>query len=841
MKKAEDFRKAFGPADAGFRTVMQKTIEGLKAEEEKKKVAWDLRRFRMPALAAAMAVVLIAGIAAGGGFHGLINRPDEIAPNGIQYTAQPIETALTQGTEEENAGTAVSYENETEYALIQRVLGFVEHWNAAESRTDEDLDEMLKLCVPEWKEEVGDARAALDEILGDSACAGFDVGNSVSGNAGDPVRTLTCENVLLALGDTGYQKYRMEFDLCLGTDGLRYINPASIRRTMPVVEENVSPAEPAEIISAGLEGQWPGITQELVPVNLSCEKKGLRFEVISAVMKRHEAYYVWSVRDLEGNRIRQETGSPYNMSITDDFMSSSTLESADLLYEEAEQKYTFGTRRMYDKELPAGDGSFTLAIDDVPVRHRTVADMVPYLKKYGKTEKGTALPAVLNEYSWFNEEGWKKTGKVLEDTNPLDIALDENIFLSGIGWINDELHVRIHFADNREMTSEHGYEDWRYESWLGEYVDAEGEYAGDYIAMLTWDDTGDGVPDWAEYVLNGVPKDADGGKLEIELMTLEEYVEDTWEVKIPIRLVRQDPDNSGDTEYEKDGLKYTLHSDGTATVISNPGNTEPDKVVIPWTVNENYRVTEIGAGAFEDCTALTSVDIPESVKYIGDRAFRGCTGLEAVKIPRNTDLFSIGESAFEGCSGLKDLTFGEQRDLNIGENAFRGCTGLTEVELPQRTACGKSVFAECVNLESVILPSMVTGVTDNMFSGCVKLISVSMDEGMRYIGKNAFDGCRNLETIDLTDQMMCIAEEAFRGCESLDNLVIPAATWSIEDRAFQDCAGMKTITIQTKELEEIGEDVWKGCDEQNIKVIVDGGTKNLADWYQEAREKAGQF
>ena len=36
MKKAEDFRKAFGPADAGFRTVMQKTIEGLKAEEEKK-------------------------------------------------------------------------------------------------------------------------------------------------------------------------------------------------------------------------------------------------------------------------------------------------------------------------------------------------------------------------------------------------------------------------------------------------------------------------------------------------------------------------------------------------------------------------------------------------------------------------------------------------------------------------------------------------------------------------------------------------------------------------------------------------------------------------------------
>ena len=839
MKKAEDFRKAFGPADAGFRTVMQKTIEGLKAEEEKKKSAWGLRQFRMPALAAALAVVLIVGIAAGGGFHGLINRPDEIAPNGIQYTAQPIETALTQGMEEENAGTAVSYENETEYALIQRVLGFVEHWNAAESRTDEDLDEMLKLCVPEWKEEVGDARTALNEILGDSACAGFDVGNSVSGNAGDPIRTLTCENVLLALGDTGYQKYRMEFDLCLGTDGYRYINPASIRRTMPTVEKTEPLTDPAEIISAGLEEKWPGITQELVPVNLSCEKQGLRFEVISAVVKRHEAYYVWSVRDLEGNRIRKETGSPYNPSITDDFMSSSTLESVDLLYEEAEQRYTFGTRRMYDKELPAGDGSFTLAIDDVPVRHRTVADLFPYLKKYGKTEKGTALPAVLNEYSWFNEEGWKKTGKVLEDTNPLDIALDENIFLSGIGWINDELHVRIHFADNREMTSGHGYEDWHYESWLGEYVDAEGEYAGDYIAMLTWDDTGDGVPDWAEYVLNGIPKDENGGKLEIELMTLEEYVEDTWEVKIPIRLVRQDPDNSGDTEYENDGLKYMLHYDGTATVVSVADDRKLDTVSIPELVKKQYRVTEIGDGAFENCSGLGWIEFSPYVKYIGDRAFRGCTGLAGAYFPAK--MSSIGVSAFEGCTGLMNAVFAEEENFSIGENAFRGCTSLTEVTLPSGTSgVGSFLFADCVNLESVTLPLMVTGVSDSMFSGCVRLETVSMPEGQRYIGKNAFEGCLSLDTIDLTDQMMFIDDEAFKGCEILDNLVIPASTWGIGERAFQDCSGIKTITIQTKELEEIGEDVWKGCDEQNIEVIVDGETKNLTDWYKEAREKAGQ-
>ena len=827
MKKAEDFRKAFGPADAGFRTVMQKTIEGLKAEEEKKKAARDFRRFRVPALAAAMAIVLIVGIAVRGGFHGLINRPDEIAPNGIQYTAQPIETTLAQGTEE----IVVSEENETEYALIQRVLGFVEHWNATESRTDEDLDEMLKLCVPEWKEEVGDARTALNGILGDSACAGFDVGNSVSGNAGDPIRTLTCNNVLLALGDKGYQKYRMEFDLVLEADGLRYIDPESIRRTMTAFDDPVPPTDPEDIINNGLEAQWPGITKELVPVNLSCEKQGLRFEVISAVVKRYEAYYVWSIQDLESDRINSENRNSYGF-ITDNFRAGASLDGTGLLYEDTEHRYTFGTKRIYDKVLPSGDGTFTLGIDTLPVRHRIFADLTPYRKKYGKTEKGKELPKLLQNYSRFDRDEWQENGKVLDDTHPLEIKLDEDIFLTGIGWINGELHARIHFKDNRELFTESGLKDLRFNSFLC--------CGAREIATLEWDDTDDGIPDWVEYVLEISPEDADRmGAFEVDLITLMEYVEDTWEVEVPLRLVRQDPDNIGDTEYEKDGLKYMLHSDGTATVISNPDNRQLEKAAIPRTVNKNYRVTEIGEGVFEDCTALTLVEIPESVIFIGDRAFHGCTGLAGVYFPAK--MSSIGVSAFEGCTSLMNAVFAGEEIFSIGENAFRGCTSLTEVTLPSSTSgVGSFLFADCVNLESVTLPLMVTGVSDSMFSGCVRLETVSMPEGQRYIGKNAFEGCLSLDTIDLTDQMMFIDDEAFKGCEILDNLVIPASTWGIGNRTFQDCTGMKTITIQTKELEEIGEDVWKGCDEQNIEVIVDGETKNLTDWYKEAREKAGQ-
>ena len=149
-------------------------------------------------------------------------------------------------------------------------------------------------------------------------------------------------------------------------------------------------------------------------------------------------------------------------------------------------------------------------------------------------------------------------------------------------------------------------------------------------------------------------------------------------------------------DFEVGGIYYNL-IDGKAAEVTSGDNRYSWDVVIPEQVTFEgvvYPVVSIGKNAFQYCSELLSVTIPNSVKSIETKAFFGCEYLTSVTIPNSVT--SIGEYAFNGCTGLTSVTI-PNSVTSIGWRVFYGCTGLTSVTIPNSvTSIGGSAFSVCI-------------------------------------------------------------------------------------------------------------------------------------------------
>ena len=79
-------------------------------------------------------------------------------------------------------------------------------------------------------------------------------------------------------------------------------------------------------------------------------------------------------------------------------------------------------------------------------------------------------------------------------------------------------------------------------------------------------------------------------------------------------------------------LTYRIQADGTAIIIGC--TTEAAALEVPAAI-EGASVTAIGAYAFENCTTLTAMTLPDTITAIADAAFEGC-GRITFTVPRNS-------------------------------------------------------------------------------------------------------------------------------------------------------------------------------------------------------------
>lgn len=125
-----------------------------------------------------------------------------------------------------------------------------------------------------------------------------------------------------------------------------------------------------------------------------------------------------------------------------------------------------------------------------------------------------------------------------------------------------------------------------------------------------------------------------------------------------------------------DFSNVSLNSIGQAI---NARHSEDETFFVSFNLSGVRGLTRIEAFAFDQCTALKSIYLPDGVTSIEDAAFQQCTSLTSINIPDSVT--SIGSCAFNMCEGLTNITI-PNNVTYIGNCAFQACTGLTSINIP---------------------------------------------------------------------------------------------------------------------------------------------------------------
>jgi hypothetical protein len=222
-------------------------------------------------------------------------------------------------------------------------------------------------------------------------------------------------------------------------------------------------------------------------------------------------------------------------------------------------------------------------------------------------------------------------------------------------------------------------------------------------------------------------------------------------------------------------------------------------------------------------SANGTVTIPASVTSIGNSAFYNCTALDNVVFEEESHIIIIGDNAFYNCMNLKSITIPKSL-FRISEEAFYNCVNLSNVifdDESQLRIISDGAFFNCNSLNNIILPQFTSNIGNYAFLNCESLESIIIPQRVTVINSNAFGGCKNLSSVlfDENSRLETIGESAF-AYTGITEITIPQRVTTINEAAFYYCENLTSLTFENgSQIQNIAAAVFYGCPE-DIKIYA---------------------
>ena len=252
----------------------------------------------------------------------------------------------------------------------------------------------------------------------------------------------------------------------------------------------------------------------------------------------------------------------------------------------------------------------------------------------------------------------------------------------------------------------------------------------------------------------------------------------------------------------------------TVTIVTNISFATTD-ITIPSEIDD-ASVTEIGRFAFSR-KPIMHVTIPDTVTNLSDSAFAGCDRLVSVTI-NGASLKTIGVTVFKDCRNLKSFVMPDSVET-VGDGMFSCCTSLESVTLSDKLATLPGIKYHGTDLTPYLISYADTshsismkgdGLQYGFFYNCTSLKTINWGKSIKTIGNIAFLNCSALESVVIPDTVTGIGYHAFMGCDRLRSVKIGENVLEIGRMAFCTLPNLTEVQFGSK-VEKIGARAFEDC------------------------------
>lgn len=279
--------------------------------------------------------------------------------------------------------------------------------------------------------------------------------------------------------------------------------------------------------------------------------------------------------------------------------------------------------------------------------------------------------------------------------------------------------------------------------------------------------------------------------------------------KAQIVIVGKNADNTNVTKYvpfnpttqefwartdKSYNILYIANGAFSSNTFDNSGAATGGNAINVDTLILSDSIVGIGNSAFENVSALRSIELGDGIKNIGNRAFKGCGSLSSVKI---SNVEKIGTEAFANCTTLPSIELPTSLS-EIGTGAFVGCNALSGVNMGGVTAPNQIddfAFYNCPSLSNVVFSTMTQSIGEGAFAvpSTVNIggnwTSIEFPANVNYFGDSVLEGRTNLKECTLPASYGGTGPETlgaafFRRCSNLSWVKIGGPFLKFPNNAF---------------------------------------------------------